>query len=561
VPVDRTGGIGGTVSLHVEVLPPTTSPPRGAMFLIAGGPGQGSARSFNLRSRSSADFMRSMLPGYTLVAVDNRGTGASGLINCPGIQAAFFAAVERQAELARDCATSIGPGRVFYATRDHAKDLEAVRQALGFDKIALFGISYGTKLALAYALAEPSHVERLLLDSVVPTDLPDPFARNVLTNMPKGLAEFCAGGRCRGATPSFPGDVAAVANRAQARPLRGRVPVGGKTTTVRMTGEDLIGVVIDMDLNPGLAAELPAAVNAARKGYTRPLLRLVELDRRSSAEPAVDLSAGLYSATTCADGLFPWAPTTPVSERGAILAAAVNDLPQGALGPFGRWAARVGTAYFCQLWPSPAGGTPLASGPYPNVPVLAVSGGIDLRTPTANAEDVVRHFPQGQLLVTPGVGHSVSGTDFSLCSQREIRYWVLGLIARTSCPRAPALVKTLSAFPRVRGKPTSRSTLALAGKTIREAQAAWALAVDLRPAGLYGGRLRAAGDQAFRLTGYSIAPGVRLTGTLRWTSLAFPLPFRGTLTVSGPNAARGTLRVSGSAVSGVLGGRRVAGRL
>src|SRR5690349_8116811 len=84
VPLDRTGRIPGTIALHVEVLP-AEGTARGVMFLIAGGPGQGSAKAYNLGSKDNADFMRAMLPGYTLVAFDNRGTGSSGLIDCPGL--------------------------------------------------------------------------------------------------------------------------------------------------------------------------------------------------------------------------------------------------------------------------------------------------------------------------------------------------------------------------------------------------------------------------------------------------------------------------------------------
>ena len=77
VPLDRTGVVPGTIGLHVEVLP-ATGLPRGTMFLIAGGPGQGSAHVYGLGSTDTAEFMRAMLPGYTLVAFDNRGTGDSG---------------------------------------------------------------------------------------------------------------------------------------------------------------------------------------------------------------------------------------------------------------------------------------------------------------------------------------------------------------------------------------------------------------------------------------------------------------------------------------------------
>ena len=67
--------------------------------------------------------------------------------------------------------------------------------ALGVDKIALWGTSYGTKLALAYALAYPTHVERLLLDSVLPTDYPEPLEANVLHDMPLALSGSAAPAR------------------------------------------------------------------------------------------------------------------------------------------------------------------------------------------------------------------------------------------------------------------------------------------------------------------------------------------------------------------------------
>src|SRR5205823_1448241 len=67
VPLDRTGATPGTIGLHVEVLP-ASGTSRGTMFLIAGGPGQGSAGSFDLTPGFNRDLMQYMFPGYTLVA-------------------------------------------------------------------------------------------------------------------------------------------------------------------------------------------------------------------------------------------------------------------------------------------------------------------------------------------------------------------------------------------------------------------------------------------------------------------------------------------------------------
>jgi pimeloyl-ACP methyl ester carboxylesterase len=565
VPLDRSGLVPGTIPLHVEVLQPSGLP-RGTMFLIAGGPGQGSAGAYGLTNAGAAQQMQTMFPGYTLVAFDNRGTGKSGLINCPGLQTSTLTTIEQDAAHARDCAAIIGPSRQFYATRDHAEDMESVRVALGLGRIGLFGVSYGTKLALAYALAHPGNVERIILDSVVVPTYPDPFERNVLRAMPGTLKAFCAGGVCAGATHDFAGDVAKLANRLEAHPVSGKVIApNGRLRALRMNGEELISLIIDTDLSPGLAAEAPAAVHAALLGNPLPLLRLYDLDLRTSALSAEDLSFGLYAATNCADGQFPFAPGTPPAARQAILDATVAAFPPGSLGPFGNWAARIGTAYFCEQWPTPTGNTPLGPGPLPNVPVLALDGGYDLRTPAANAVAVISAFPQGQLVIVPGVGHSVSSADFSGCAADAIRRWILGTLQsfrQASCPRVPPAGKILNAFPRRPTKPTVKATLTDAARTVREAEATWLQVIfasaSFAPRGLYGGRLVASQkDLSFTLSRYSAVNGIQVSGKVTFVPGALPLSYKGTIRVSGSAAVAGTLKFSKNSISGRLGGRVV----
>ncbi|MFL5966888.1 MAG: alpha/beta fold hydrolase [Gaiellaceae bacterium] len=565
VPLDRSGATPGTIGLHVEMLPSTGRNARGVMFLIAGGPGQGSAGSFGLTTPDAAAQMQQTFPGYTLVAFDNRGTGQSGLINCPTLQSKLEGTAEDFAAVAAGCASSIGPTRQFYATRDHAEDIESVRTALDLGRIGLYGVSYGTKLALAYALAHPGGVDRMILDSTVPTTLPDAFDANVLRQMPGTLRAFCAGGLCRRATRDFAGDVARLANKLEAKPARGVViaPGGGRKTT-RMNGEDLVGLVVDSDLSPGLAVELPAAVHAALGGQTRPLLRLLDLDRRLSELTAEDLSIGLNAATNCADGRFPWSPDTPVSSRRAAIDAAIAALPSGSFGPFGKWAARLGTAFFCEQWPSPSGRTPLGNGPLPNVPVLVLSGGYDLRTPTESGAAVAQLFPQGKLVVVPGVGHSVLGADITGCAQNAVQQWLAGGAVRAACPRVPPFVKVLGAFPKPRVARAAATTASVAGKALRESEASWIQSLfafsgePLNPAGVYGGKLSLGKNLTFTLARYSDTPGVAITGKVSAVPGGLPLKFAGTIRVTGASASAGTLRITGNRLVGTLGGRKVS---
>jgi pimeloyl-ACP methyl ester carboxylesterase len=557
VPLDRTGQVPGSIALHVEVVP-ALGTPRGAIFLIAGGPGQGSAHVFGLDNDQELSLYRYLFPGYTLVAYDDRGTGDSGLLDCPAVQAAVTADQQRSAAAA--CAGTIGPNRAFYSTAQHAEDLDAVRQALGFDKVALYGVSYGTKLAMAYALAHPSHVERLLLDSVLPPELPDPYSANVLRDLSATLTAFCSDGGCRAATKNFAGDVVAVANALAAKPAVGKVLLpNGKTATKRIDGLSLLGTILDADLNPGLAAELPAVVHAARLGNTQPLLRLVYLRDLSSVTSSVDLSGALYAATVCRDGPFPWTPDTPVADRQGILNAAVAALPAGTFGPFGSWAYRFGNADFCVGWPSPTGGAALGTGPLPDVPMLAISGGFDMRTPTEGARAVVSRFPHGQLLVVPGVGHSTVTADPSGCAVQSVRTWMNGGPIPAQCPRSAPFLAPIPALPSAAVPKAGRSALAtysIAAKTISEAEAAWLMASEPVIPGVFGGKL-ATQQRQLTLTRYSVAPGVTLSGRLRLTSTRLPLRFQGTVTVAGASAANGILGLDGTSLRGTLGGRIV----
>ena len=560
VPLDRTGTVPGTISLAVQELP-ATGAPRGAVFLIAGGPGQGSARTFGLGTPEVALIFRFLFPGYTLVAYDDRGTGDSGLLNCPALQVST--SPTGQDLLASVCASSIGPGAAFYGTADHVEDLDAVRASLGLDKIALFGVSYGTKLALAYAYAHPDHIDRLVLDSVLPTDLPDPYSANVARAMPATLAAYCAN-VCRAATPDFAGDVVAVANRLAAKPASGLVlEANGKTKKDTLGGVELLSLVVDADLNPGLAAELPAAAHAARLGNMGPLLRLHVMDTAASELSAPDLSAALYAATDCRDGPFPWPASSDPSVRPALLRSAIAALPAGTFGPFGSWASDLGNASLCDTWPAPAGGVNLAAGTLPNVPVLALSGGFDMRTPTAGAQSVIAQFPQGKLLVVPGIGHSVTSTDPSGCAALAVHDWMLDPTSNDSCPRPPFLVAPIGAFPhlaKATRRATPAATFSVASKTIAEAEAAWLFGNGSSDpvAGLTSGKLLPIGSDAFRLTGYGLVPGVTVSGTVKLAERGgVALKFQGQLKVAGRLAATGTLQLLATGLHGRLGGHPV----
>src|SRR5829696_2458083 len=142
VPLDRSGALKGSVALRVARYGEPSRKP--TLLYLSGGPGGAGVREF-------ADVLfevGGLARRYQLVSYDQRGTGYSGLLRCP--------ALERDPRLrstsaGEKCAASLGSRRGLYGTRESVEDIEALRVALGVEKLTLFGISYGTKLALAYA--------------------------------------------------------------------------------------------------------------------------------------------------------------------------------------------------------------------------------------------------------------------------------------------------------------------------------------------------------------------------------------------------------------------------
>src|SRR5215211_6224791 len=267
VPLDRSGALPGTVALKLARLP--TDGARPTLVYLSGGPG-GAGIEEMLAVMPLTPFL---LDSYRVVGFDQRGTGGSGLLRCKALERDPRLRSVRAGE---DCARRLGEKRRLYTTPDSVEDLEAIRAELGVERLTLFGISYGTELALAYARAHPDRVDRLMLDSVVNPDDRDPFGLAGFRAMGPSLAGLCPA-RCRGITRGRPVElVARLAARLRARGVRGvAYDRRGRRHRERIGPTAISDLMYDSDYNPPLRAALPAAVRAALRGDRAPLARLL----------------------------------------------------------------------------------------------------------------------------------------------------------------------------------------------------------------------------------------------------------------------------------------------
>jgi pimeloyl-ACP methyl ester carboxylesterase len=571
VPAVRAQPQLGSVGLRIEVKGRGAAPGRAAVVALAGGPGQPALPLAGY----FASAMSPALSNRDLVVFDQRGVGESGPLACP----ALHSAIDALGALVEACGREIGATRSGYASAESVQDIEAIRQALGYEKLVLYGTSYGTKVALQYAQAYPSRVEALVLDSVVPPSGVEPLELPTIKAIGPVLSALCVQRACAGIASDPLAELALLVRRVRRRPLKGAVYDGaGRRRSASLPEEGLLEVLLAGDLNPALRAMTPAAVRSALRGDPAPLLRLKLLaeglvpnlpGHPPVPDVALELDTSLLIDTTCEDTAYPWRRSSSPAGRIAEAEAALRAQPPSAFYPFdAATAASAGLLAGCVRWPYD---TPLpsAAGPLPNVPTLILSGAEDLRTPTSGARKIAAQIPRAQLLVVPFTGHSVLGSDFSGCAKIAVEAFFEGAQI-LPCGPIPNLFSPTPAIPtRLRDLRGVRGLPLMAGRTLRAVietmidldrqvigatlQRQQRLPSGSSFGGLAGGFVRIT-TKAVRLHRFAFVPGVALTGV-------FPIRdgevSPGTVTIGGAAAAHGHVRIgAGERIAGVLGGRR-----
>jgi pimeloyl-ACP methyl ester carboxylesterase len=552
VPLDRTGADPGTIDLRIGRAGKLTGP---TLMYLSGGPG-GAGLSEMLGVVSSLPELEDR---FRLIGYDQRGTGRSGLLRCPELEKDPNL---RSTSAAEKCAARLGVARKHYTTADSVEDMEAIRARLGVEKLTLFGISYGTELAIQYARTYPQHVERLILDSVVDPDDGDPYFTSTFRAMGPSLQSLCPG-RCRGISADPGADLGQLVAQLRAKPISERAYDGrGRAHAVRITPLALFDLMLVTDYVPPLRAILPIAVRAALEGDGALLARMIHdsrgLDVLGSPR---DFSTARY-ATVCETEPMPWDPGTPIEQRPAIVQQRIGALPANAFAPFDPPVVVGDEIDLCLRWPdvprAPSTAAPL---PYPTAPTLILQGGEDLRTPPEVSARIQARIPRSVRLVIPGTGHSTV-SDPRTCSRGAIDRFIDGKsLPKSPCRRIP------TGIPPVLSAPKSFASLRVSGglprRIGRTVSALGATIDDLRLAvspaalatsggGLRGGAWSIDGDRLV-LKRYEAVDGVTLTGGGN-TSIR--------LRIAGSQAARGTVTLrSGGRLSGTLGGRPIKLRL
>jgi pimeloyl-ACP methyl ester carboxylesterase len=386
VPEDRARPEGRRLRLHVEVLPalrPKRRDPTRALFLIAGGPG-GAASELQSLASSFYDYWQE----HDIVLVDQRGTGKSNPVTCPaaaglgvGVPAARITAAWRT------CLRAADADPRFYTTAVAMDDLDEVRGALGYQRVDLWGGSYGATAVQVYLQRHGERVRSAILDGATLLDVPifELWAASAQRALDRLFARCARQATCRRAYPDPAGDLARLFRLLRERP----VVVGG----ARATPDTLASSLQQLTVKPEHAAFVPRFLSLAAAGRVADALASVQ----ASAVSLPDTGDLLMPwAVVCSE---PWARHRP---------AAVARLARGSYLRSAELADARRDAAICAAFP-PGVVTPAESRrPRSAVPALFLAGAEDPQDPPANVAGIERTMPNARVVVVGGGGHGSS---------------------------------------------------------------------------------------------------------------------------------------------------------
>ncbi|HNP35797.1 MAG TPA: alpha/beta fold hydrolase [Woeseiaceae bacterium] len=379
------------IELKVAVVPALNlKPAPDPVVPIAGGPGQGTVQFY----AAYANAFEPLRKDHDILLVDQRGTGESARMDCPVddelVEGLY--STDQTLEFTKECLASLPHDPRYFTTSIAVRDLDAVREALGYPTLNVYGISYGSRVAQHYARRYPATTRSVVLDGVVPPLLP--LGPDIALESQRALDDIFA--RCSDdeACKEHFGDVATSFDelmlKLDEKPLKVRIanPVTGEFESVRFGHNEMAAALRLLAYSPGTVALIPLLITEAANGHIRPLVAQFQMTVSSLSEA---ISLGMHNAVMCTEDV-------PYYDQLAIDKDAIGATYMGLLQLDALQA-------ICSVWPVGVIDdnlrTPLAT----DIPVLLLSGSADPITPPRYADMAARNLMKAWLLTGKNQGH------------------------------------------------------------------------------------------------------------------------------------------------------------
>ncbi|MES2624751.1 MAG: alpha/beta hydrolase [Pseudomonadota bacterium] len=383
---------GRELQLQVMVIPSVRQLPEPDPFVIlVGGPGQAAT----VDALQVVPFFQAIRQSRDILLVDQRGTGKLSPFDCEfgnddEVSGSSELLLELQMQYLRDCLDSIDAEPEYYTTDLAVQDLDAIRQYLGYSQLNLWGVSYGTRVALAYLKYFPAQTRTVVIDGVAPPGvLPLEAARDgsrALQNVFSLCAEETA---CSAVFP-------ALRTHYDELMMRYAAPVEinlldqqtGREEAIELHASLIQGSLFALLYSRETTRLIPLFIEQLYQGNFQMLTAI------SGAETGVNI--GMHYSVVCSEDI----PLLDAEE----LAAAADD--SDVLVYDMLVMPRVEG---CKVWPSRKLDQEFFAPVISDKPVLIFSATQDPVTPQRWGEQVAASLSNSRHLIAKGVGHGVFG--------------------------------------------------------------------------------------------------------------------------------------------------------
>ncbi|MFE0803217.1 alpha/beta hydrolase [Streptomyces sp. NPDC058812] len=424
VPMDHADPDGPLIDIAVSRIPSENPDARrGALLLIAGGPG---GSSLNDPSRKGQKLPQNVRDTHDLIGFAPRGLAPSTSVSCgleygdlatsklrpwPAPDGSVDGNMDTARRTADACARNGGELMRHLSTANEARDIDRIRAALGERKISAWGVSYGTYVGSVYSRLFPHRTDRVVLDSL---DDPDPTRVNRawLAGHEQGVEDTFPHFAAWASEPGNPDRVARSASdvrpmflRLAARLDREPIPWPGANPE-ELNGNVLRQTMLDSFASPSRYPTLAKLMVAARRGTVPPA-------------PAGPPEAVLQNVTAVGAGVLCNDVAWPKSAAGYQ-----KDVTESR-AEYPLTAGMPRNAMLCAAWPYPPREAPVRITDRGPSNILLVQNERDVNTPLSGALKMREALGRRAVMVTvDSTGHDAYLAEGNACGDRTVSHFL-----------------------------------------------------------------------------------------------------------------------------------------
>jgi pimeloyl-ACP methyl ester carboxylesterase len=378
----------------------------GSLLVNPGGPG---ASGIELAAQTPLFLPTNILDRFDIVGFDPRGVGRSVPIECispankdaataatpdPVAQADFNAQVNLWRSAVAPCQTKYGNQLGLFSTEQTARDMDAIRAAVGDQKMSYLGYSYGTLLGAVYAHLFPTHIRAAVLDGAVDPNLDGVTAsEGQAAGFEKAFDNFAAACKKQGSGCPIGPDARATLNRVLKKVAASPVPALHGDQRKATSGYVISAVTAALYVESQWTS-LQQAIAGIDKGDPTAVFSLSDSFSGRQADGTYNNETDAFTAIGCTDDRNP--PTVAEVRKLQIAWRAKYPL-------FGAPLAM--TLLSCAVWPGTHDPYPVGSAVgAPKIVVVGTTG--DPATPYGNTAKLANELGVGQVVTWKGEGHT-----------------------------------------------------------------------------------------------------------------------------------------------------------